>query len=80
MFCSVSSVSLYRSMYCLCVNAYCTVLLPPGVNPIAVNKIYQYQKLSVSQHVQFKSSIAMARAALNKNKTLFTNKLELNLK
>jgi len=29
-------------VYCLCVNVYCTVLLPPGVNPIAV-KIYQYQ-------------------------------------
>ena len=27
---------LYRSMYCLCVNVY--VLLPPGDNPIAVNK------------------------------------------
>ena len=25
-------------MYCLCVSVYCTVLLPPGVNPIAVNK------------------------------------------
>jgi hypothetical protein len=25
-------------MYCLCVNVYCTVLLPPGDNPIAVNK------------------------------------------
>ena len=29
---------LYCSMYCLCVNVYCTVLLPPGDNPIAVNK------------------------------------------
>jgi len=27
---------LYRSVYCLCVK--CTVLLPPGDNPIAVNK------------------------------------------
>jgi len=26
------------SVYCLCVNVYCTVLLPPGDNPIAVNK------------------------------------------
>ena len=25
-------------MYCLFVNVYCTVLLPPGDNPIAVNK------------------------------------------
>ena len=38
MFCSVYSVSLCCSMYCSCVNVYCTVLLPPGVNPIAVNK------------------------------------------
>jgi hypothetical protein len=29
-------------MHCLCVNVYCTVLLPPGVNPIAVKyNIYQ---------------------------------------
>ena len=27
---------LNRSMYCLCVNVHCT--LPPGDNPIAVNK------------------------------------------
>ena len=26
------------SMYCLCVNVHCTVLLLPGVNPTAVNK------------------------------------------
>jgi hypothetical protein len=26
------------SVYCLCVNVYCTVLLSPGVNPIAVDK------------------------------------------
>ena len=32
------SVSLCCSMYCLCVNEYCLVLLPPSVNPIAVNK------------------------------------------
>jgi len=38
MFRSVYSVSLCFSMYCLCVNVYCTVLLPPGVNPIAFNK------------------------------------------
>ena len=38
MFCSVYSVSLCCSVYRLCVNVYCTVLLLPGVNPIAVNK------------------------------------------
>jgi hypothetical protein len=32
---------LFCSVYCLCVM--CTVLLPPGVNPIAVNKMCQYQ-------------------------------------
>jgi len=30
-------VSLYCPVYCLCVNM-CTVLLSPGVEPIAVNK------------------------------------------
>jgi len=28
-------------VYCLCVNVY--FQLPPALNPIAVNKIYQYQ-------------------------------------
>jgi hypothetical protein len=42
MFCSVYSVSLCCSVYCLCVNVY--LQLPPGVNPIAVNKyIISYQ-------------------------------------
>ena len=36
------SVSLCCSVYCSCVNVYCTVLLPPGVNPIAVNKCVIY--------------------------------------
>ena len=40
-FCSVYSVSLCCSVYCLCATVYCTVLLPPGVNPTAVNKIYR---------------------------------------
>jgi hypothetical protein len=34
----VYSVSLCCSVYCLCVNVYCTVLLPPGVNQIVVNE------------------------------------------
>jgi len=38
MFHSGYSVSLCFSVYCLCVNVYCTVLHPLGVNPIAVNK------------------------------------------
>ena len=38
MFRSVYFVSLCCSVYCLCVNVYCTVLLAPGVNSIAVNK------------------------------------------
>jgi len=29
---------IFIFMYCLCVNVY--LLMPPGVNPIAVNKIY----------------------------------------
>jgi len=36
--CVLYSVSLCCSMYCLCVDVYCTVLLPPGLNPIVVNK------------------------------------------
>jgi len=44
---SVYSVSLFRSLYCLCVNVYCTELLPPCVNPIAVNKYI------VSYHINF---------------------------
>jgi hypothetical protein len=36
MFPSRYSASLCCSVHCLCV--LCTVLLPPGVNPIAVNK------------------------------------------
>jgi hypothetical protein len=38
MFRSVYSVPLCCSVYCLCVNVYRTVLLPPGLNSIAVNK------------------------------------------
>ena len=34
------SVSVCSSVYCLCVNVY--LQLPPGLNPITVNKIYQY--------------------------------------
>ena len=30
-------------VYCLCVNVY--FQLPPGLNPIAVNKIYQYMSI-----------------------------------
>ena len=36
---SNQSCKLCSSVYCLCVNVYCTVLLPPGVNPTAVNNI-----------------------------------------
>jgi len=36
----VYSVSLCCFVYCLCVNVY--LQLPPGLNPVAVNKIYQY--------------------------------------
>jgi len=32
------SVSLCRFVYCLCVNVH--LKLPPGLNPIVVNKIY----------------------------------------
>ena len=37
MFRSGYSVILSCSVYYLCVNVYCTVLLPPGGYPIAVN-------------------------------------------
>jgi len=38
MFRSGYSVSLCCSVYCLYANVYRTVLLPPGVNPIAGNE------------------------------------------
>ena len=37
------SVSLCCFVYCLCVSVY--LQLPPGLNPIAVNKMYQILKL-----------------------------------
>jgi hypothetical protein len=55
MFRSGYSVSLCCSVYCLCVNV--TVLLPPGVNPITVNKYISYHIMSyhiiynISYHV-----------------------------
>jgi len=46
-FCSGYFVSLCCSVYCLCETVYCTVLLPPGVNQIAVNKyIVSYHIIS----------------------------------
>jgi len=41
MFCSVYSIFIVL-FYVLCVTV-CTVLLPPGVNTIAVNKYIKYQ-------------------------------------
>jgi hypothetical protein len=39
-------------VYCLCINVYCTVLLPPGVNPIAVNKyVISYLYISVTNRI-----------------------------
>jgi hypothetical protein len=40
MFRSVFSISLFCPVYCLCVNG--TVLLQPGVNPIAVKYVYDH--------------------------------------
>ena len=42
------SVSLCCFVYCLCVNVY--LQLPPGLNPIAFNKIYQYQYQLLAIH------------------------------
>ena len=42
-------------MYCLCVNVYCTVL-PPGVNPIAVNK-YINIKININIKTNIKINI-----------------------
>jgi hypothetical protein len=39
MFCSVYSVSLCCSVYCLCVNVYCSTAATGCGNPIAVNKV-----------------------------------------
>ena len=52
MFRSVYSVSSCCSVYCFCVM--CTVLLPPGVNPIAVNKYIIYRIiLHAPRHVVY---------------------------
>jgi len=37
--CVLYSVSLCCFVYCLCVNVY--LKLPPGVNPVTINKIHQ---------------------------------------
>jgi hypothetical protein len=43
-------------MYCLCVNVYCTVLLPAGVNPIAVNKYMNYINNSAAKDSVFSAA------------------------
>jgi len=43
------SVSLCCFVYCLCANVYRK--LPPDLNPIAVNKIYQYLNISIKPEV-----------------------------
>jgi hypothetical protein len=40
--CSVLDILFHFVVLCTVCVQMCTVLLPPGVNPIAVNKIYQY--------------------------------------
>ena len=67
MFHSVCSVSLCCSVYCVCVcvNVCCTVLLPPGVNPTAVNKYMMYHiiyriissDVTFSRHAKESSSV-----------------------
>jgi hypothetical protein len=51
MFRSRYCLSLCCSLYCLCVN--CSVLLPPGVIPIGVNK---YNNINIKVHVNVKFS------------------------
>ena len=51
------SVSLCCFVYWLCVNVY--LQLPPGLNPIAVKKIYQYINSRQSLHGFSKDSFAI---------------------
>ena len=40
--CSVLCILFHYVVLCTVCVSMCSVLLPPGVNPIAVNKIFQY--------------------------------------
>jgi len=63
MFRSVYSVSMCCFVYCLCVNVYCTVLLPPGVNPIAVNKYIISSQINIAiseKHKGISSTVPQA--------------------
>ena len=40
--CSVPGILFYCIVLCIVCVSMCTVLLPPGVNPIAVNKYIVY--------------------------------------
>jgi hypothetical protein len=41
MFCSVLCILFHCVVLCIVCMQMCTVLLPPGVNPIAANEIYR---------------------------------------
>jgi len=43
------SVSVCCFVYCLCVNVY--LHLPPGLNLIAINEIYQYINTKTQQKI-----------------------------
>ena len=49
-FCSVYS-SFIVSCYLLCSVQMCAVLLPPGVNPTAVNKYIKYQTSNIKHQI-----------------------------
>jgi len=69
------SVSLCCSIYCLCVNVYCTVLLPPGVNPIAVNNIYIYMNIYEYQHEYLRNTFVLV-IGLTSRELAVNNKTE----
>jgi len=48
--------SLCCSVFCLCVNVYCTVLLPPGVSPVAVTKCITLRIVPIPKYTSYKIS------------------------
>ena len=58
--CSTLCILFHSVVLCIVCVYLCTVLLPPGVNPIAVNKIYH------SYHIDYATPAATSIKALAK--------------
>ena len=53
-------VLFYCVVLCIVFVLMCTVLLPPGVNPNAVNKIYHIIYYIISYHIFVQNDITLA--------------------